>query len=212
MKRSKHVVLASMKKNWRPISIGTMTAPMTAVLATAALTGCSDNSDDAVIYESLNDCVDDNPNYTEECKAAYQFALQEASRTAPKYNSRYDCEAEFGTNACMQPQGNNWFMPAMAGFMFARMLDRDRGGYYSQPMFRSYYPGSIFYDRWTTADGYDYGRSSYKKTKVRVSKDHMKPKPTVSRTISRGGFGSTVSAKSGWSSSRSSGGSKGWGG
>lgn len=211
MKRSKHVVLASMKKNWRPVSIASMSAPMTAVLATAVLSGCSDSADDAVIYQSLNDCVDDNPDSTEQCQAAYQFAIQEASRTAPKYNSRYDCEAEFGSNACVQPQGNNWFMPAMAGFMFARMMDNNHG-YYSQPMFRSYYPGSIFYDRWTTADGNDYGRSSYKKTKVRVSKDHMKPKPTVSRTISRGGFGSTVSAKSGWSSSRSSSGSKGWGG
>ncbi|MEJ2766314.1 DUF1190 family protein [Photobacterium sp. MCCC 1A19761] len=212
MKRSKQVVLPSMRKlgmqtNWR---VG-RAAPVTVAFAGAMLTGCSDSGKDATIYQSLDDCVNDNPNYSQECRAAYQFALEEAARTAPKYRTEYDCSAEFGVNACIEtPNNNNWFMPAMAGFMFSRLLDSDRH-YYSQPMFRSYYPGSIFYDRWTTADGYDYGRSSYRKTKVRVSQDHMKPKPTVSRTISRGGFGSTVSAKSSWSRS-SSGGSKSWGG
>ncbi|KLV09816.1 MULTISPECIES: DUF1190 family protein [Photobacterium] len=205
MKRSKNVVLASMRKNWRPASA----VPVTVAFASFALSGCSDNGQEATIYETLKDCESDNPSYTQECKAAYQNALDEAARTAPKYNSRYDCESEFGANACVQSQSNNWFMPAMAGFMFGRMMDRDRG-YYSQPMFSSYYPGSTFYNRWTTADGYDYGNSRYKKSKVIVSRDHMKPKPTVTRTISRGGFGSTVAAKSSWSSSSRSSGS--WGG
>ncbi|MCW8328782.1 DUF1190 family protein [Photobacterium sp. SDRW27] len=205
MKRSKQVVLASMRKNWQTFSV----APVTVAFAGAMLSGCSDTSSEASIYQSLDDCIDDNPNYSSECQAAYQYALEEAERTAPKYQTQSDCIAEFGVGACVQSQRNNWFMPAMAGFMFGRMMDSNRG-YYSQPMFRSYYPGSIFYDRWTTADGYDYGRSSYKKTKVRVSKDQMKPKPAVSRTISRGGFGSTVSAKSSWS--KSSSGSKSWGG
>jgi len=207
MKRSKQVVLASMRKNWRTFSV----TPITVAFAGAVLSGCSDNSSDASIYQGLDDCIDDNPNYSSECQAAYQNALEEAERTAPKYQTQNDCVSEFGANACVQSSSNNWFMPAMAGFMFGRMMDNNRG-YYSQPMFRSYYPGSIFYDRWTTADGYDYGKSSYKKSKVRVSKDQMKPKPTVNRTISRGGFGSTVSAKSSWSSSKSSSGSKSWGG
>lgn len=205
MKRSKKVVLASMRKDWRAFSV----APVTVAFAGAVLSGCSDNTQEATIYQSLDDCIDDNPNYSQECRAAYQYALEEAERTAPKYRTEYDCVAEFGIDACVQSPRNNWFMPAMAGFMFGRMMDSDRG-YYSQPMFRSYYPGSIFYDRWTTADGYDYGRSSYKKSKVRVNREQIKPKPTVSRTISRGGFGSTVSAKSSWS--KSSSGSKSWGG
>ncbi|ELR65945.1 hypothetical protein C942_00571 [Photobacterium marinum] len=203
MKRSKKVVLPSMRKNWRTFSV----APISVAFAGAFLTGCSDKHE-GTIYHSLNDCIDDNPNYSQECRAAYQFALTEAERTAPKYQREYDCEAEFGNNTCMRTQ-NNWFMPAMAGFMFGRLMDSNRG-YYSQPMFSSYYRGSIFYDRWITADGYDYGSSRYKKTKVSVSKDHLKPKPTVSRTISRGGFGSSVSAKSSWS--KSSSGSKSWGG
>ncbi|WP_299018310.1 DUF1190 family protein [uncultured Photobacterium sp.] len=204
MKRSKKVVLASMRKDWRTFSV----KPFSVAFAGAFLTGCSDNTNEGTIYQTLPDCIDDNPNYSQECRAAYQFALDEAERTAPKYRSEYDCTAEFGNNTCVRTS-NNWFMPAMAGFMFGRLMDNNRG-YYSQPMFRSYYPGSIFYDRWTSADGYDYGSSRYKKTKVRVSSDQLKPKPTISRTISRGGFGSTVSAKSSWS--KSSSGSKSWGG
>ncbi|MGF1703217.1 DUF1190 family protein [Photobacterium makurazakiensis] len=206
MKRSKHVVLASMRKSWRPLTF----TPVTVVIASAVLTGCSDNEQDASIYQSLDDCIDENPNYSAECQSAYQYAVQEASRTGPKYQSQNDCEAEFGNDACVQPRGNSWFMPAMTGFMFGRMMNSNN--YYSQPMYRSSYPGSIFYDRWTTADGRDYGSSRYKNTKVKVNRDQMKPKPTVNRTISRGGFGSTVSAKSSWGSSRSSSGSKGWGG
>ncbi|GAL04317.1 DUF1190 family protein [Photobacterium aphoticum] len=198
MKRSKHVVLASMRKNWRP----TMMAPFTAILAGAALSGCSDPSQDASIYQGLNDCIGDNPDHAEECRAAYQSALEEAARTSPKYASRADCELEFGINACVQAPSNDWFMPAMAGFMFARLINSDNR-YYSQPMFRSTYPTSRYYGYWVTSDGYNYGKSSYKKSKVKIKYDDMKPKPAVNRTIKRGGFGSSVSAKSSWSSNRS---------
>ncbi|MGF1724347.1 DUF1190 family protein [Photobacterium nomapromontoriensis] len=207
MKRSKHVVLASMRKNWRPVSM----VPVTVVLASTALSGCSEPTKSASIYKGLNDCINDNPSYAEECRSAYQLALQDAARTSPKYKTRADCEMEFGIDSCTQAQGNNWFMPAMAGFMFARMIN-SHNGYYSQPMFNSSYPSSRYYGHWITADGYDYGRSGYSKTKVRVTKDQMKAKPTINRTISRGGFGSTVSAKSSWSSSRSSSSKSGWGG
>ena len=44
---------------------------------------------------------------------------------------------------------------------------------------------------------------------MRVSEKSLKPKPTVSKTMSRGGFGSSVRAKSSWGSSTKKG---GWGG
>ncbi|NAW63723.1 DUF1190 family protein [Photobacterium halotolerans] len=203
MKRTKDVNLSGMRKQWRPFAI----APVTAAITAGLLTGCSDPQEDAVIYHTVNDCKDDNPGYSEQCEAAYQNALQEAERTAPKYKNLQDCTTEFGMNSCMKSTENNWFMPAMAGFMFARLLDSNRG-YYSQPMFSSYYPGSRYYGRWTTADGYDYGSYRYKNSKIKVGTEQMKPKPTVSRTISRGGFGSSAAAKSSWGSSSS----RSWGG
>jgi uncharacterized protein YgiB involved in biofilm formation len=48
-----------------------------------------------------------------------------------------------------------------------------------------------------------------RKRNYRVNKDVYKPKPTVNRTMKRGGFGSSVRAKSSWGSSGRKG---GWGG
>ncbi len=43
-----------------------------------------------------------------ECTTAYNNALKEAERTAPKYATREDCVAEFGEGQCQQA-------PAQAG-------------------------------------------------------------------------------------------------
>lgn len=103
-------------------------------------------------------------------------------------------------------------MPAMAGFMVGQALNRNDSNYYGygyspyQPLFN--YTGSR-YGRTTmlsTADGLKVGSSG---TTTNVGKSAFKPKPQVTRTMSRGGFGSTVSAKSSWGGGRSSG---GWGG
>lgn len=58
------------------------------------------------------------------------------------------------------------------------------------------------------ADGYVFD-GDIRKRKYNVKPSTYKPKPTVNRTIKRGGFGSSVRAKSSWGSSKRSG---GWGG
>nr|WP_086938494.1 DUF1190 family protein [Thaumasiovibrio occultus] len=206
MKRSTQVNLARYRKSWRYFSI----APITA----AVLAGCSgDPETKAVIYKSLDDCQSENPTRAEQCEIAYVNALLEAQRTAPKYASIEDCEADFGKEACVSmanaglPQASassnqSWFMPAMAGFMFARMLNDRR--YYSQPMYYSSVPSSRYYDTWSSADGHRYGSSKGSARTVTVTSRDLEPKPTVARTISRGGFGSTAQARSSWSSSNRS--------
>ncbi len=197
MKKTRSVTLGRMRKSWRPFAQSTLSV----AVASAILSGCSDASEKAVVYQKVEDCISDNPSFAEQCRAAYQYALAEASRTGPKYKNETECSQEFGAGSCVQTS-QNWFMPAMTGFMFARMLNNDRP-YYSQPMYSSRYPGSIFYDRWVTADGYDYGSSRYSRSSTRIEKKEMKPKPATTKTISRGGFGSTVSAKSSWGSNKS---------
>ncbi|MGX9417489.1 DUF1190 family protein [Vibrio sp. RC27] len=204
MKKTKHISLDRMRKTWRPFAQNTLSV----AVVSAMIAGCGD-SEEAVIYQHVDDCISDNPDFAQQCKAAYEYALEEASRTGPKYNTENECIQEFGNNSCVQVNNSSWFMPAMTGFMFARMMNNNRP-YYSQPMYYSRYPGSIFYDRWVTSDGYDYGSSKSRRSTIKIGKDQIKPKPTTTRTMSRGGFGSTVSAKSSWSSSKSK--SKSWGG
>lgn len=198
-KRSSTINLASMRKGFAP-------KPLAVGIATVLLSACGGNRQDADVYTSANDCIDKNPEFTEQCTTAYQDALAEASRTAPKYNNAKDCEYDFGQQQCQQIQssGGSFFVPMMAGFMLGNLMSPR--GYHSQPLFTSYSPYSPYRYRWTTSDGYDYGY--YKDRRLKVDKDAFKPKPAVNRTIQRGGFGSTVRAKSNWGKSSS----RSWGG
>ncbi|WP_334059626.1 DUF1190 family protein [Alteromonas sp. S005] len=201
MKRTKHINLNSMRKgfNVKPLALG---------VASVILSGCGAEKEDATIYTSLEDCKQDFPDAVERCEAAYQTAVDEAMRTSPRFSSEYDCEHEFGPNQCQYVNNSNgsFFMPFMAGYMVSSLLSPSR--YYSQPLYTSYSYNSPFRSRWITADGYVFD-GDIRKRKYRVNKDVYKPKPTVNRTMKRGGFGSSVRAKSSWGSSSRKG---GWGG
>lgn len=199
-KRSEHINLGQMRKHFyaKPLAVG---------VASVFLAACGEEKQDATVYLNPADCAKDHPDFVEQCQAAYEQALEEAKRTGPKYDNERTCESEFGNNQCHQVQSNtgSFFMPFMAGYMVSNLLSPNRYGY--QPMFTSYNPYSPYRYRWIGAGGYDYG--DVKKRNYRVRPDAFKPKPTVTKTMRRGGFGSTVRAKSSWGSSRTS---KSWGG
>lgn len=198
-KRSKSVNLVGMRKSFsvKPLALG---------IAAIFLSACGDKQE-AAVFTSVDDCVGANPESAEQCKTAYEDALAEAERTGPKYNSQRDCESEFGANQCnyVQRSSGSFFMPFMAGYMLSNLMSPR--GYYSQPMFTSHSRYSSYRNRWIGADGYDFGDN--RRRTMRVSEKSLKPKPTVSKTMSRGGFGSSVRAKSSWGSSSKKG---GWGG
>jgi uncharacterized protein YgiB involved in biofilm formation len=197
-KRSQYIDLRKMRKSFaiKPLAIG---------IASVLLSACSGGREDAIIFTNLEECNNTFPDMQAKCEVAYQEALTEAARTAPKYNTSNDCESEFGANQCRQYSsgGTSFFMPLMAGYMIGNMMSPRP---YYQPMFTSYSRNSSFRNRWTTADGSIIGDTSKRNMRVRPSA--FEKKPAVTRTISRGGFGSSVRAKSNWGSSRS----KGWGG
>ena len=198
-KRSKSINLTSMRKSFsvKPLALG---------IAAIFLSACGDKQD-AAVFTSVNDCTNANPESAAQCKTAYEDALKEAERTGPKYNSQRDCESEFGSNQCttVRSQSGSFFMPFMAGYMLSNIMSPR--GYNSQPMFTSYSRNSSYRNRWIGADGYDFGDN--RRRTMRVSEKSLKPKPTVNKTMSRGGFGSSVRAKSNWGSSSKKG---GWGG
>lgn len=201
-KRSKSINLRRMRKHFaiKPLALG---------VTSVFLAACTDNRQEASVYQTVDECINDNPAAAEQCQSAYEKALIEAERTGLKYGNRYDCENEFGANQCREMHANNggsFFMPFMAGYMISNLLSPR--GYYSQPMYTSYSRYSPLRGRWMTADGYDFGDT--RRRHMKVGQNTYKPKPTVNRTIKRGGFGSSVRAKSSWgkSSSRKS----GWGG
>lgn len=198
-KRSSNINLSRMRKGFSP-------KPLAIGIAAVFLSACGDKQE-AHVYVDVDDCVNQNPEQSESCKTAYQDALKEAQRTGPKYNSQRDCEAEFGASQCnrVQSGSSSFFMPFMAGYMLSNLMSPR--GYYSQPMYSSFSRNSSYRNRWIGADGQDFGDN--RNRSMRVSEKSLKPKPTVNKTISRGGFGSSVRAKSSWGSSSKRG---GWGG
>ena len=212
MKRTKSINLDRMRKS---AHLGRF-KPIVYTVAAATLAACGNSSRDAQVYQDVAACVRDNPELGQQCEAAYQKALTDSYKSGPKYRNERECVEEFGSNNCVvykAPSGQSWFMPAVAGYLFARALDR-RNFYHSAPLYTSHSLYSPFYGRWTTVDGSLYGRRQY--GRIKVNEKVFDSKPPVTRTISRGGFGSTVAAKAKWggSSSRSHGGSfrGGWGG
>lgn len=222
MKRSKNIDLNRMaryaggRQAMKPLAL--------AVLSISAMScGTNRSEETAEIYINPAECVAANPDREAECAAAYREALAQAAATGPKYQSLEDCVAEFGERNCVPyeqaaaaapeaapppPPGQSWFMPALAGYMFGRMMG---GGFQTAPMYTSFNRASPAYGQWAGADGRSYGSAAQRR--VRVDADTFRPKPTVSRTISRGGFGSTVAARSNWGGKGATGGGRsGWGG
>ena len=202
MKRTKNINRAAFRKSWRfaPVAI--------AVSAVFMLAGCEKTDETVSLYQNADDCSAANPSKSAECTTAYNNALKEAERTAPKYASREDCVAEFGEGQCQQApaqagmapenqaqaqSSGSFWMPLMAGYMMGRMMGGGMGA--QQPLFSSKNPASPAYGKYTDAGGKSYGAAQPGRT-MTVPKTAMAPKPATTSTVTRGGFGDSVAKQS----------------
>ncbi|MGB1239576.1 MAG: DUF1190 domain-containing protein [Pseudomonadales bacterium] len=202
MKRTQKIDLSALRKAPRSFAF----KPIAVAVAAGTLAGCSDDSSDARIYVNVEDCISTHPEQREACEVGYQQALQEAIKSGPKYRSMADCAADFGDDNCQElfvNDNQSIFMPLMAGYILGEIVDEAFDRRRSAPLYTSYSRRSPAYRQWTSTSGVLYGSRSSKGT-VKVTKDAFKPKPAVKRTISRGGFGSTIAAKSNFGGSSKS--------
>lgn len=150
MKRTKNINQETFRKSWRSYRLAPVALAVSAVFM---LAGCEKTDETVSLYQNADDCSQANPSQSAECTTAYNTALQEAVKTAPKYATREDCVAEFGESQCTQApaqagmvptsssettaaapqQSGSMWMPLMAGYMMGRMM----GGGASQPLFTS---------------------------------------------------------------------------
>lgn len=160
----------------------------------ALLSGC--DSEDGYIYKSVTACELDNPGYDDRCESAYQKALADWKRTAPRYRSESNCAYDFGNHQCFEY--SPYFIPLMTGFMlgdnhrteedFDLDFDRPRGLSYSTRR------GTPAFHRWVSSSGDMFG--DYHKNKVKVSSSAFKGSKGSARVMGRGGFGKTISSRS----------------
>lgn len=202
MKRTKSINHASFRKSW---SARHFTPVALAVTAVFMLAGCEKSDETVSLYQNADDCSAANPGKNAECATAYNNALKEAERTAPKYATREDCVAEFGADQCQQApvqaglapesqaqaqSSGGFWMPLMAGYMMGRLMGAG-AGYQQQPLFSSKNPASPAYGQYTDARGKSFGAARSGRT-MTVPKSAMAPKPATTTTITRGGFGESV--------------------
>lgn len=116
--------------------------PKLALLSASVLTlTACDNTDDVSIFETLEQCVNQDGFSREACKTNMQSAKQEHARVAPKYTSAADSEADFGPEQCeTAPQittsSGSVFMPLMMGYMMGNLL-AGPSRIATQPLYRS---------------------------------------------------------------------------
>lgn len=148
--------------------------------------------------------------YTEDsCKTSYEKALKEHQDKAPRFSNKEECLKSVDVTDCApiqvkQADGSmlNMFVPLMAGYMLANVVQRmggggSYGGYYGGPVYNSRYYGSTYRDlddvRTTRPSGGVFSRPSY-------TPSYNRPANVGTTTISRGGFGSSFSSFGGSSS------------
>ncbi|QKE54395.1 membrane protein [Salmonella phage vB_SalM_SA002] len=188
MKRTKNINHDRFRKVRR---YGTLTMALMAVSGAFVMTGCDEPADQPVaMYKNSDDCVKANPSETEQCNKAWQRALQESDKTGPKYNSQGECTDEFGYGQCYQTHssgGGMVYMPYPGGFMYGNH------GSYSQPLYSSSRPSSPMYRSFSDASGHNYG-SSISGRNIMTTRSNIAPKAATTSTVTRGGFGRSVSS------------------
>lgn len=172
MKRSKSVQLVAMG---------------TGLLLVAA---CDEAKVDTAIFETAKQCQSLGFS-AEECQANYEAARQSHVAVAPKYASKENCEADFGAAQCeTAPQktasGGSVFMPLMMGYMMGSMMNGNRTAT-AQPLYRSADDRASF----RTADNRNVGANT---GRVQVASSAAAAPSLKTRTISRGGFGTSARA------------------
>ena len=220
MKRTKNINHSSFRKSW---SARHLTPVALAVTAVFMLAGCEKSDETVSLYQNADDCSAANPGKAAECTTAYTNAVKEAERTAPKYATREDCVAEFGEAQCTQApaqagmaaesqSSGSFWMPLMAGYMMGRLMGGS--GFAQQPLFTSKNAASPANGKFVDASGKSYGPATAGGRTMTVPKTAMAPKPAVTNTVTRGGFGETVAKQTSMqrSSATSNSGSRSMGG
>ncbi len=160
------------------------------------------------LYQNADDCSAANPSKSAECTTAYNNALKEAERTAPKYATREDCVAEFGEGQCQQapvqlawhqktgagPAIQREFLDAADGRLHDGTSDGRRRGICTAAAVLLENPASPAYGKYTDATGKTMAQPS--RRTMTVPKTAMAPKPTTTTTVTRGGFGESVAKQS----------------
>ena len=162
-----------------------------------ALAAC-DSEPTGQVLTSVDQCNTQTEVPTEECRLAYQSALAEHQKLAPRFDDKVECDKEFNNCTAVEENGRTVHTPPMGGFLMGYLIGTaigGRGGYGvggASPLYRDtrggyYKPGGDYV-------GDRVGNVSGKRGNTAL--------PTRAMTVSRAGFGSSASARGGFGGGR----------
>lgn len=160
------------------------------------LSACGDAPAEDTVYSTAAQCIEAGVD-GEICNAEYQEALQAHLKTAPKFDGRAACEAEYGAGQCLEtPAAGNqgsgsggFFMPFMTGYLISSAISNlsNYGAYSSYRNSGSYHPGPIYTNR---------SGVSYRSDPPAIGQPpRQRPVNVNTRTVSRQGFGGMATSR-----------------
>ena len=162
-----------------------------------ALAAC-DSEPTGQVLTSVEQCNTQTEVPAEECRLAYQSALAEHQKLAPRFDDKVECDKEFTDCTAVEENGRTVHTPPMGGFLMGYLIGNalgGRGGYGvggAAPLYRDrtggyYKPGGDYV-------GDRVGNVTGKRGNTAL--------PARAMTVSRAGFGSSASARGGFGGSR----------
>ena len=154
-------------------------------------------------FTNIQTCV--SAGYSEaSCRTSYENALREHQEKAPRFASKDECLKTADVTDCVEApvrQGDgsmtNMFIPLMAGYMLANVMQRPGGGYYGGPIYHSRSYGSSYRDLDDVRSARTGGSMVSRPPSV---PSVNRPANVGTTTISRSGFGSSGRSFGGGSS------------
>ncbi len=157
------------------------------------------------IYTSQQQCERDSAVPAEDCRKQFVAAKAAHEKAAPLFPSKEACEGEYGDGKCTNPSSgtrHSYYIPAMTGYMMGRAAS---GGYQSAPLYqrRGDPPGQYRQmaafpqpQPGTSPSSRSSTGSSFRTRTYRTNPGSSRVY-TPSRSVSRGGFGSSSRGFSG---------------
>lgn len=161
-----------------------------ALMGTAVLAGCG-SKEEVLTFKSLEQCKASDKVADATCESAYKQAEKKALNEV-KYTNKSACETDFGGGQCQTSSTGSSFVPFMAGFMVANMIDSD-GRRTSSYSYRPLYTTVKDQRTFISGAGSTIGKVSNVGRPVTMSRSTVRsaaPSKASSKaiTLSRGGF------------------------
>lgn len=186
-----HVMKEPVMKRSRNLRLTLM-----AVAVPVGLVACDSGEPTGVVLNSIADCQAQQVDVAQ-CEAAYNKAVAEHQRVAPRFDDQVQCQQDFGRCETVQEEGRTSYIPPMGGFLLGYALG---GGFSNNSGYRGVSGGAPLYRDYRGRYINPNGDMVSRQPGTVTGKRGNIATPARAITVSRSGFGSSSAARSAFGS------------